>query len=148
MLEKIVDIKHEHSHIKVENVILSGKVDSCATELKAVKDQSSQFELKQDRMEMLIRKNNLKIHGIENIDTLQQDHADQSVRQHLTNNFGRDGNTLELNAVYKLPGRLTVLYWSSLRDNRTVTRYLTHTSRNARKNLSEEDSLKTFLKGW
>jgi len=46
MLEKIVDIKHEHSHIKVENVILSGKVDSCATELKAVKDQSSQLKTK------------------------------------------------------------------------------------------------------
>ena len=135
MLEKIVDIKHEHSQIKVENVILSGKVDSCATELKAVKDQSSQFELRQDRMEMLIRKNNLKIHGIENIDTLQQDHVDQSVRQHLTYNIGINGNSLGLNAAYKLPGRVTALYWSSLRDNRTVTRYLTHTSKNARTNL-------------
>jgi len=106
MLEKSVDdIKHENSQIKAENVILSGKVDSLTAELKAVKDQSSQSELRQERMEMQMRKNNLKIHGIENIDTLQQEHVDQSVRQHLTNNFGIDGNSLELNAAYKLPGR-------------------------------------------
>jgi len=90
----------------------------------------SKFAIK-DKIEMQIRKNNLKIHGIENIDTLQQDHADQSVRQHLTYNIGINGNSLGLNAAYKLPA----LYWSSLRDNRTVTRYLTHTSRNARTNL-------------
>jgi len=54
---------------------------------------------------MQMRRNNLKIHGIENIDTIQQDQVDQSVHQHLPNNFGIDGDSLDLNAAYKLPGR-------------------------------------------
>jgi len=49
MLEKSVDdIIHENTQIKAQHVILSRKVDTLSNELKAVKDQNLQSEIKQE----------------------------------------------------------------------------------------------------